>query len=191
MTSSAATRSTQCGPANTVSPIATAGTSATPRAAASAPASESASRTPRVSIAFSSARGCSSQAAAAISTWSSTLRSRPAAKAAYLFAAFVLVSPLGLLLALLPDPVYGFYSARPTVWGLSHLTDQEIAGTTMAAEQAVVFFAAFTFWFLGFLKEEELAGRPARYPAQPLSSSSRTSATPASQSRDVSSSGRW
>jgi len=116
---------------------------------------------------------------------------RPAAKAAYLFAAFVLVSPLGLLLALLPDPVYGFYSARPTVWGLSHLTDQEIAGTTMAAEQAVVFFAAFTFWFLGFLKEEELAGRPARYPAQPLSSSSRTSATPASQSRDVSSSGRW
>ena len=82
---------------------------------------------------------------------------RPAAKAAYLFAAFVLVSPLGLLLALLPDPVYGFYKARPTVWGLSHLTDQEIAGTTMAAEQAVVFFAAFTYWFMRFLKDEELA----------------------------------
>ncbi|TML01730.1 MAG: cytochrome c oxidase assembly protein, partial [Actinobacteria bacterium] len=30
-------------------------------------------------------------------------------KAAYLFAAFVLASPLGLLLALLPRPVYGFY----------------------------------------------------------------------------------
>ena len=117
---------------------------------------------------------------------------RPAAKAAYLFAAFVLVSPLGLLLALLPDPVYGFYQARPTVWGLSHLTDQEIAGTTMAAEQAVVFFAAFTYWFMRFLKDEELAGGLARYPegAQPSTSSARTSSTPAFQSRKASSSER-
>jgi cytochrome c oxidase assembly factor CtaG len=91
-------------------------------------------------------------------------RYRAVTKAAYLFAAFVLASPLGLLLALLPDPVYGFYKARPTVWGLSHLTDQEIAGTTMAAEQALVFFAAFTYWFLRFLKDEELSGGLARYP---------------------------
>jgi len=117
---------------------------------------------------------------------------RPATKAAYLFAAFVLVSPLGLLLALLPDPVYGFYKFRPTVWGLSHLTDQEIAGTTMAAEQAVVFFAAFTYWFLRFLKNEELAGGLARYPdsAQPASSSLRTSSTPSRQISSSSSSGR-
>ncbi len=115
---------------------------------------------------------------------------RPAAKAAYLFAAFVLVSPLGLLLALVPDPLYGFYKARPTVWGLSHLTDQEIAGTTMAAEQAVVFFAAFTYWFLRFLKEEELAGGLARYPSQPLSITERTSSTPTRQTSSKSSSGR-
>lgn len=76
-------------------------------------------------------------------------------KALYLFAAFVLASPLGLLLALLPNPVYAFYKARPTVWGLSHIGDQQIAGTTMAAEQAVVFFAAFAFYFLRFLREEE------------------------------------
>jgi cytochrome c oxidase assembly factor CtaG len=88
-------------------------------------------------------------------------RARSGVKAAYLFAAFVLASPLGLLLALLPDAVYGFYAARPTVWGLSHVLDQEIAGTTMAAEQAVVFFAAFTYCFLRFLREEELAGTPA------------------------------
>jgi len=87
-------------------------------------------------------------------------------KALYLFAAFVLASPLGLLLALVPDPVYGFYEARPTVWGLSHVADQQVAGTTMAAEQAVVLFAAFTYWFLRFLKEEELAGGLARYPDQ-------------------------
>jgi cytochrome c oxidase assembly factor CtaG len=76
-------------------------------------------------------------------------------KALYLFGAFVLASPLGLLLSLLPDAVYGFYEARPTVWGLSHLLDQEIAGTTMAAEQAVVFFAAFAFYFRRFVREEE------------------------------------
>jgi len=115
---------------------------------------------------------------------------RPAAKASYLFAAFVLVSPLGLLLALLPDPVYGYYAHRPTVWGLSHLADQEIAGTTMAAEQALVFFAAFTYWFLRFLKEEELAGGLARYPSQPLSSAARTSSTPTRQTSSMSPSGR-
>jgi len=92
-------------------------------------------------------------------------RAASGAKALYLFAAFVLASPLGLLLALVPHPVYGFYEARPTVWGLSHLLDQEIAGSTMAAEQAVVFFAAFAYFFLRFFREEELAGGFARYPS--------------------------
>lgn len=91
-------------------------------------------------------------------------RAGSGAKALYLFAAFVLASPLGLLLALVPHPVYGFYEARPTVWGLSHLLDQQIAGTTMAAEQAIVFFAAFTYFFLRFFREEELTGGFARYP---------------------------
>jgi putative membrane protein len=86
-------------------------------------------------------------------------------KALYLFAAFVLASPLGLLLALVPHTLYGFYEARPTVWGLSHLEDQQIAGSTMAAEQAVVFFAAFAYFFLRFFREEELAGGVARYPS--------------------------
>ena len=76
-------------------------------------------------------------------------------RAAYLFAAFVLASPLGLLLALLPDPVYGFYEAAPRLWGLSPLADQQLGGLTMTAEQAVVFFIAFAYFFLRFLKEEE------------------------------------
>jgi cytochrome c oxidase assembly factor CtaG len=83
-------------------------------------------------------------------------------KAVYLFAAFVLASPLGLLLALLPEPVYDFYTERPTVWGLSHLTDQQLAGVTMAAEQSVVFFAVFAWLFFRFLGEEERA--PDRLP---------------------------
>ena len=89
-------------------------------------------------------------------------RYAPQTKALYLFAAFVLASPLGLLLALLPEPVYDYYANRPTVWGLSHLTDQQIAGVTMAAEQAVVFFAVFAWLFVRFLNEEERA--PDRLP---------------------------
>lgn len=77
------------------------------------------------------------------------------ARVAYAFAAFVLASPLGLLLALLPSPAYGFYvAARPRVWGLSALADQQIAGITMASEQAVVLFVVFLFWFRRFLAEE-------------------------------------
>jgi cytochrome c oxidase assembly factor CtaG len=79
-----------------------------------------------------------------------------AAKAVYLFAAFVLASPLGLLLALLPRPLYDVYEHAPErLWGLSAITDQQIAGVTMASEQAVVFFAVFTFFFLRFLRDEE------------------------------------
>jgi cytochrome c oxidase assembly factor CtaG len=80
----------------------------------------------------------------------------PAAKAVYLFVAFVLASPLGLLLALLPHPLYDVYKhAAERLWGLSAATDQQLAGITMASEQAVVFFAAFAFFFLRFLRDEE------------------------------------
>jgi putative membrane protein len=80
----------------------------------------------------------------------------PAAKAVYLFVAFVLASPLGLLLALLPHPLYDVYRHAPErLWGLSAATDQQLAGITMASEQAVVFFAVFAFFFLRFLRDEE------------------------------------
>jgi cytochrome c oxidase assembly factor CtaG len=82
----------------------------------------------------------------------------PAAKAVYLFVAFVLASPLGLLLALLPRPLYDVYERAPErLWELSAATDQQLAGITMASEQAVVFFAVFTFFFLRFLRDEEPA----------------------------------
>ena len=80
-----------------------------------------------------------------------------AAKAVYLFAAFVLASPLGLLLALIPNAVYDFYEQAPRIWGWSPLTDQQVAGLTMAAEEAVVFFGAFAFYFLRFMRREETA----------------------------------
>jgi len=77
------------------------------------------------------------------------------ARAGYAFAAFVLASPIGLLLALLPRPAYEFYADQPTrIWGLSPLVDQQIAGVTMATEQAAVLFLVFLFWFRRFLAEE-------------------------------------
>jgi cytochrome c oxidase assembly factor CtaG len=78
------------------------------------------------------------------------------ARAGYAFAAFVLSAPLGLVLALVPRPLYEFYAAAPErVWGLSRLSDQQIGGMTMAAEQSVVFFCVFAYWFLRFLSEQE------------------------------------
>ncbi len=84
---------------------------------------------------------------------------RPAGvKAAYLFAAFVLASPLGLLLALIPRAIYPFYVHAPRTWGPSPLADQQIAGVTMAAEEAIVFFGAFTAFMLRFLADEQASG---------------------------------
>ena len=79
------------------------------------------------------------------------------AKAGYLFAAFLLASPIGLLLALVPEPIYDFYADGPGLWGLSALFDQQIAGVSMAAAEAVVFFAAFAIYFNRFLTEQDAA----------------------------------
>jgi cytochrome c oxidase assembly factor CtaG len=79
-------------------------------------------------------------------------------KAAYLFAAFVLASPLGLLLALIPRAIYGFYVHAPRTWGPAPLADQQIAGVTMAAEEAAVFFAVFAAYLVRFLQDEQVAG---------------------------------
>jgi putative membrane protein len=77
------------------------------------------------------------------------------ARAMYLFLAFVVASPLGLLLALIPRAVYDFYVDAPhRLWGLSPLTDQQIGGTAMALEQAAVLFAVATYFFLRFLSGE-------------------------------------
>jgi putative membrane protein len=78
------------------------------------------------------------------------------ARAAYVFAAFVLASPIGFVMALIPSAIYDFYvDAHHRVWGLDPLADQQLAGMLMAAEQAVVFFAVFAYWFFRFLLEEE------------------------------------
>jgi cytochrome c oxidase assembly factor CtaG len=78
------------------------------------------------------------------------------ARAGYVFAAFVLASPIGLVMALVPNAIYDFYvDAHHRVWGLDPLEDQQLAGMLMAVEQAIVFFGVFVYWFFRFLAEEE------------------------------------
>ncbi len=96
---------------------------------------------------------------AGLALWWPVFREEPwrlssGARAAYVFAAFVLGSPLGLLLTLLPEPIYHFYEEAPRIWGVSPLTDQEIAGVIMAASEATLFFAIFVVFLLRFLQEE-------------------------------------
>jgi putative membrane protein len=91
--------------------------------------------------------------------WWPVLQSRPwslssGAKSAYLFTAFVFASPLGLLLALLPGPIYDFYVEAPRLWGLTPLADQQLAGIAMAVSESVVFFAMFTVFFVRFMAGE-------------------------------------
>lgn len=98
--------------------------------------------------------------------WWPVAHSRPwrlsrGSKAAYVFAAFVLAAPLGLLLAFLPRPVYGFYVDAPRIWGISPLADQQAAGVIMSVSEAIVFFGVFAYLFLRFLAEEDVAA-PAR-----------------------------
>ena len=97
--------------------------------------------------ALAAARRASDVPPAGIAVWWPVVHGTQSAgaKAAYLFAAFVLASPLGLLLALIPRPVYSFYAHAPRTWGPGPLVDQQIAGVTMAVEQAAVFFAVFAY----------------------------------------------
>lgn len=75
-------------------------------------------------------------------------------RAAYVFAAFILASPLGFFLSFLPEPIYEFYEEAPRIWGLSPLEDQQIAGVIMTVSEAVVFFCVFALFLFRFFADE-------------------------------------
>ena len=101
--------------------------------------------------------------ATGVALWWSVVQDAPhrlgaGVRAGVVFAAFVLGSPIGLVIALVPEAIYDFYVQAPErLWGLSALEDQQLAGVFMSVEQATVFFAVFAFWFLRFLDEQDRA----------------------------------
>ena len=80
------------------------------------------------------------------------------AKALYVFVAFALASPIGLVLALVPEPIYDFYVEHSIdLWGLDPLLDQQIAGIAMSFAETVVFFAVFALYVARFFREQDAA----------------------------------
>jgi len=94
-------------------------------------------------------------------------RLSPAAGLAYLAAAFVGSSFLGLAYIFSSRPFYSFYEHAPRLWGFSPARDQNLGGILMNGEQTLVFLLAIG-WFVWRLLEEEQATARADDPA-PLS----------------------
>jgi putative membrane protein len=79
----------------------------------------------------------------------------PLHKIALLALSGVPSTVLGLLFALASQPFYSFYVKAPRLWGLSALTDQQIAGVVMLVSGVVVGFLGITAVFLRMLRSPE------------------------------------
>jgi len=66
----------------------------------------------------------------------------PLIGALLILATFVHSGVLGAILTLAPSPLYA-YGDRALLWGLSALTDQQIAGLLMWAPAGLAYLAAF------------------------------------------------
>ena len=85
-----------------------------------------------------------------------TGRISTAAALAYLGAAFVASSFLGLAFIFSRRPFYSFYEHAPRLWGLSPIRDQNLGGILMNSEQTLVFLLAIG-WYVSRLLSEEWA----------------------------------
>jgi cytochrome c oxidase assembly factor CtaG len=82
----------------------------------------------------------------------------PPAALAYLGAAFVAASFLGLALIFSSRPLYAFYETTPRLWGLSPVRDQNLGGILMNGEQTLVFLLAIGWYLWRLLEEEHISG---------------------------------
>jgi cytochrome c oxidase assembly factor CtaG len=78
---------------------------------------------------------------------------------AYLGAAFVASSFLGLAFTFSNSVFYDYYESVPRLWGLSASQDQNLGGVLMTGEQAIVFLVVISVFVIRLLKEEEAKER--------------------------------
>ncbi len=78
------------------------------------------------------------------------------AKALYLFVTGLPMALLALALLASPALLYPHYGQTPRLWGISPLTDQQLAGLVMGALGEAGSFIAFSLLFLRFVDEESL-----------------------------------
>jgi putative membrane protein len=81
---------------------------------------------------------------------------------AYLFAAGIQGGALGALFTFAPSPIYPAYAVTAPAWGLSALTDQQLAGLSMWIPFGTVYLAVAAARFVGWLRASELASTEAR-----------------------------
>ena len=93
-------------------------------------------------------------------------RLNPATGLAYLAAAFVGSTFLGLAYIFSSHSFYSFYEHVPRLWGLSAARDQNLGGIFMNAEQTLVFLLAIGYFIVRLLDEEQDINEGDRSPAQ-------------------------
>jgi len=77
----------------------------------------------------------------------------PLPKLGYILLATIPQTFAGLVFALASHPFYATYASAPRVLGLGVLTDQQIAGASMALVSKVALFAAFSVIFVRLLAD--------------------------------------
>ena len=81
-------------------------------------------------------------------------RLSPPTGLAYLAAAFVGSTFLGLAYVFSSRPFYSYYEHAPRLWGLSPVRDQNLGGILMNGEQTLVFLLAIGYFVMRLLDEE-------------------------------------
>jgi cytochrome c oxidase assembly factor CtaG len=77
------------------------------------------------------------------------------ARMAYLFASMVSSSILGAIFTFAPDIAFPFYGNAPLAFGLTPMTDQQLAGLIMWVPGSGVFFIAILAVFAAWLNSED------------------------------------
>lgn len=87
-------------------------------------------------------------------------RAHPLAQTAYLFFQALPATILGALIAFAPEPLYPHYTTVPTLWGMTVLDDQQLAGLIMWVPASLVYFGVLTVVFIRWLNRDDREPEP-------------------------------